>query len=65
LNAAVACYDAGATAVPGGRNGDAAACCWPAIDALKTALGDTENKYVVRMANHALNELEGTDRSVP
>ena len=37
----------------------------PAIPALHKALEDTENKYVVRVANRALNELEGTSRAVP
>ena len=36
----------------------------PAIDALEEALGDKENKYVVRVANHALNVILGTDRTV-
>jgi len=36
----------------------------PAIDALKEALKDKENKYVVRVANHALNVLLGTSNSV-
>jgi len=33
----------------------------PAIPTLKEALKDTHNKYVVRVANHALNELLGTN----
>lgn len=37
----------------------------PAIPALKNALKDKQNKYVVRVANRALNELEGTNRTVP
>ncbi|MCP5115356.1 MAG: sulfatase, partial [bacterium] len=37
----------------------------PAIPALKKALDDKQNKYVVRVANRALNDLEGTDRVVP
>ena len=37
----------------------------PAIPALQTALGDKQNKYVVRVANHALNGLEGTQNRVP
>lgn len=37
----------------------------PATAALRTALGDKQNKYVVRVANHALNELEGTQNRVP
>ena len=37
----------------------------PAIPALHEALKDKQNKYVVRVANRALNELEGTDRAVP
>lgn len=36
----------------------------PAIPVLHKALEDTECKYVVRVANRALNQLEGTDRSV-
>jgi len=36
----------------------------PAIDALEQALEDKENKYVVRVANHALNVLQGTNRAV-
>ncbi len=36
----------------------------PAIDAFKEALEDTENKYVVRVANHALNVLLGTSNKV-
>jgi len=36
----------------------------PAVPALKEALKDTHNKYVVRVANHALNELLGTSRRV-
>ena len=37
----------------------------PLISALKEALNDKQNKYVVRVANRALNELEGTDNVVP
>jgi len=37
----------------------------PAIPALKEALKDSQNKYVVRVANRALNELLGTENSVP
>jgi len=36
----------------------------PAIPALREALADKENKYVVRIANHALNALERTTRTV-
>lgn len=36
----------------------------PVIPALHEALKDKQNKYVVRVANRALNELEGTDRAV-
>lgn len=36
----------------------------PAIPALQAALADTYNKYVVRVANHALNQLLGTDHQV-
>jgi HEAT repeat protein len=35
-----------------------------AVPALKDALRDTDNKYVVRVANHALNELLGTQNEV-
>ena len=35
----------------------------PAVPALHQALADKENKYVVRVANHALNVLEGTTRT--
>jgi len=36
----------------------------PAIPALQKALQDRENKYVVRVANHALNVLLGMDNRV-
>lgn len=36
----------------------------PAIPQLRTALADPHNKYVVRVANHALNSLEGTNNKV-
>jgi len=36
----------------------------PAIDALRAALKDTDNKYVVRVANHALNVMLGTNNKV-
>jgi uncharacterized sulfatase len=36
----------------------------PAIPILKESLRDRENKYVVRVANHALNVLLGTDNDV-
>ena len=36
----------------------------PAVDVLKMALDDKENKYVVRVANHALNTLLGTNNIV-
>ena len=36
----------------------------PALKALQQALGDRDNKYVVRVANHALNRLLGTDNEV-
>ena len=36
----------------------------PAIPALKKALEDRDNKYVVRTANRALNELLGTSNRV-
>lgn len=43
---------------------------WPARDALHAALAPrpdlvARGKYVVRVINHALNQLEGTDRKVP
>ncbi len=37
----------------------------PAISALQAALDDEYNKYVVRLANHALNQLLGTTNEVP
>ncbi len=37
----------------------------PAIDALKGALTNQPNKYIVRVANRAVNELLGTNHSVP
>ena len=37
----------------------------PAIMALKKAAMDRQNKYVVRVANRALNELLGTSTIVP
>ena len=37
----------------------------PAIMALKGAVKDRQNKYVVRVANRALNELLGTNTIVP
>lgn len=36
-----------------------------ALPALKQALQDKQNKYVVRVANRAINDLEGTSRVVP
>jgi len=36
----------------------------PALHELQAALEDRENKYVVRVANHAVNELLGTDNDV-
>jgi len=36
----------------------------PAIPALKEALKDKQNKYVVRVANRALNEMLGTNNAV-
>jgi hypothetical protein len=36
-----------------------------AIPALQEALVDQPNKYIVRVANHALNELLGTNHSTP
>lgn len=37
----------------------------PAIPDLKRALEDQPNKYIVRVANRALNDLEGTENRVP
>ncbi len=37
----------------------------PVIAALKAARSDQPNKYIVRVANRAVNELEGTDHEVP
>ena len=37
----------------------------PAIPALKRALKNQPNKYIVRVANRALNELQGTKNVVP
>ena len=37
----------------------------PAIPALKRALKNQPNKYIVRVANRALNELQGTNNVVP
>ena len=37
----------------------------PAADDLKHALQDQPNKYIVRVANRALNELNGTNNQVP
>ena len=37
----------------------------PAIPALKRALKNQPNKYIVRVANRALNELQGTKNAVP
>ncbi|MFO7974277.1 MAG: HEAT repeat domain-containing protein, partial [Candidatus Hydrogenedentota bacterium] len=36
----------------------------PAVPELKDALDDTHNKYVVRVANRALNQLLGTNNQV-
>jgi uncharacterized sulfatase len=36
----------------------------PAIPALQSVMDD-ENKYVVRVANRALNQLQGTENVVP
>lgn len=36
----------------------------PALGALKAAMKNQPNKYIVRVANHAVNELEGTDHQV-
>ena len=37
----------------------------PAIEDLKQALKDQPNKYIVRVSNRALNELQGTNNTVP
>jgi len=37
----------------------------PAVESLKAALVDQPNKYIVRVANRALNELLGTNNQVP
>lgn len=37
----------------------------PALPALKRALGNQPNKYIVRVANRAINELENTNNQVP
>ncbi|MGC6443574.1 MAG: sulfatase-like hydrolase/transferase [Rubripirellula sp.] len=37
----------------------------PALDALEAALHDQPNKYIVRVANRAINELLGTNNQVP
>ena len=37
----------------------------PALPALKAALKDQPNKYITRVANRAVNELEGTNHEVP
>lgn len=37
----------------------------PALDALQNALQDQPNKYIVRVANRAVNELLGTNHQVP
>ena len=36
----------------------------PSLDALEVALGDS-NRYVVRVVNRAVNQLNGTDNVVP
>ena len=36
----------------------------PAEDALKQALEDQPNKYITRVANHALNVMNGTQHTV-
>lgn len=36
----------------------------PAVDILADAIKDVDNKYVVRVANHAVNELLGRDNEV-
>jgi arylsulfatase A-like enzyme len=37
----------------------------PVIDALRKGLKDQPNKYIVRVCNKAVNDLEGTDNRVP
>ena len=37
----------------------------PALPDLKQALEDQPNKYIVRVANKAANDLEGTENAVP
>ena len=37
----------------------------PAVDDLKMALKNQPNKYIVRVSNRALNELQGTNHTVP
>ncbi len=37
----------------------------PALPALQAALKNQPNKYIVRVANRAINELNGTDHPVP
>jgi uncharacterized sulfatase len=37
----------------------------PAIESLKASLDNQPNKYIVRVANRALNELLGTNQQVP
>ena len=37
----------------------------PAAPALKRALKNQPNKYIIRVANRAVNELEGTNHQVP
>ena len=37
----------------------------PAIPTLRAALQDQPNKYIIRVANRAVNELQGTNHQVP
>ena len=37
----------------------------PAISSLKAALKNQPNKYIIRVANRAVNDLEGTENRVP
>lgn len=37
----------------------------PVLDSLQSALEDRYNKYIVRVANHAVNQLLGTSNAVP
>ncbi len=43
---------------------EAGGAAHPALHELQAALDDRENKYVVRVANHAVNEMLGTNNEV-